>query len=163
MGTHNYTIQICTIDDYPAVRQVVDQSESLDHHTNYTYWVALSLWPELFLVAKDERRVVGFTFGLRNAANPERLFLWQVGVLSSARKQGIATSLVKELYYRGAQNGAQELWTTISDEIAPSLGLFRKVAATFGSTMIERGSTGSLGGQLHPERIYSITLPRLAL
>jgi diaminobutyrate acetyltransferase len=147
------------MDDYPAVRRVVDESESLDHHTDFTYWVALNQWPNLFLVAKREDRIVGFTFGLRNAEYPERLFLWQIGVLSSARRSGVATTLVNELCARAIREGAQELWITIADEIAPSRALFRKIASALDSRMVEQGSTGNLGGRLHPERIYSITLP----
>ncbi len=146
--------------DYPVLRRVIDESESLDHHTDFTYWVALDQWPDLFLLAKRGERIVGFTFGLINARYPERLFLWQIGVLSSDRRSGIATKLVTELCARAAKEGAQELWITIADEITPSLALFRKVASMFGSRMIERGPTGNLGGPLHPERIYSIALPQ---
>jgi diaminobutyrate acetyltransferase len=145
--------------EYPALRHVIDESESLDHHTDYTYWVALQQWPELFLIAKRDGRIVGFAFGIINAIHPERFFLWQVGVLSGDRRNGIATTLINELCARATKEGARELWTTIADDISPSLALFHKIAASFGTTMIERGSTGSLGGRLHPERIYSIGLP----
>ena len=128
--------------------------------TDYTYWVALNQWPQLFFTAKHDGRIVGFIFGLRNAAYPERLFLWQIGVLASYRRNGIASKLITELCERAAQDGAEELWLTIADEIKPSLALFRKIASAFGSSMIEGGSTGDPGGPLHPERIYSIAIPR---
>ena len=160
MKRANITIQTCAMSEFPALRGVIDESESLDHHTDYTYWVALDQWPHLFLTAKHDGRIVGFTFGLRNAAHPERLFLWQIGVLTSHRRNGIAWKLVNELCKRAATDGIEELWFTIADEIAPSLALFRKIASAFGNSMIERGSTGDLGGPLHPERIYSIAIPR---
>lgn len=159
VSVHNYKIQTCGIGDYPSVRKIIDQSENLDSHTDYTYWVALNFWPELFLVATDGESIVGFTFGLRSKENPDRIFLWQVGVLSSARQKGIATSLVKELCNRGIQNGVRELWVTIADENTASLALFKKMAAGFGSIMIEKGITGDLGGRLYAERVYAIELP----
>lgn len=161
MKKAHVTIEPCAMEDFLAVRQVIDASESLDHHTDYTYWVALDQWPDLFLTAKAESRIVGFAFGIRNASNPERVFLWQIGVLSQYRRNAIATRLVGELCARASSQGASELWMTIADEIAPSLALFRKIAAGFGNALIERGSTGTLGGRLHTERIYSIALPQL--
>jgi ribosomal protein S18 acetylase RimI-like enzyme len=160
MSQARFTVESCTMEDFLAVRHVIDQSESLDHHTDYTYWVALNQWPDLFLAAKGDGQVVGFAFGLRNASNPERVFLWQIGVLSQYRRNAIATRLMKEFCARASRQGASELWMTIADEITPSLALFRKIAAGFGSVMTERGSTGTLGGRLHTERIYSIALPR---
>jgi L-2,4-diaminobutyric acid acetyltransferase len=160
MNKSGLTIQTCTMADYPALRRVIDESESLDHHTDYTYWVALNQWPSLFLIAKRNERIIGFAFGLRNDGNPERLFLWQIGVVSSERRRGIATKLVNELCVRAVREGVQELWFTIADEIAPSRALFRKLASAFGSSMVEHGSTGDLGGPLHEERIYSIALPQ---
>lgn len=151
-------IQPCTAADYSSVRRLVDASESLDKHTDYTYWIALNQWPHLFLVAKLEDQVVGFTFGFRNANNPGRLFLWQIGVSVAKRRQGIAERLVLEFCERGKRDGAKELWTTIADDITPSLSLFKKIAATYGANLVERGSTGDLGGLLQPEQIYSIVL-----
>lgn len=158
MSESGLIIQTCLMDDYPAIRLLVNESESLDKHTDYTYWVALNQWPSLFLVAKLDGRVVGFTFGLRNINSPERLFLWQIGVSSSERRKGIAERLIQELCARAIREGVEELWTTIGDEISPSLALFGKVASIFGSKMVEKGSTGTLGGHLHSERIYSIRL-----
>ena len=160
MRQMRFTIQPCAMEDFPAVRRVIDESESLDHHTDYTYWVALSQWPDLFLTARNADEVVGFAFGLRSAHHPERLFLWQIGVQAKYRRQTAATALVRELCTRAVDQGMNELWMTIADEIAPSLSLFRKIASAFDSAMIERGSTGNLGGRLHSERVYSIALPR---
>jgi L-2,4-diaminobutyric acid acetyltransferase len=151
-------IQPCSEADLAGVRRLVDESEGLTHHTTYTYWVALNEWPDLFLVAKAGADIVGFTFGLRSAEHAERVFLWQIGVLSSHRRQHVAARLLRHFCTRATASGARELWITIQEQNFPSQALFRKLASGLNTTLNESGSTGDLGDLLEPETIYSIAL-----
>lgn len=151
-------LRSCTEEDLRSVRRIVDESESLTCHSTFTYWVALSEWPNLFIVARDDEEVVGFTFGLRNADHPDRVFLWQIGVPRAHRRRRIAETLLREFCSRAAAVGAQELWVTIEDENEASRVLFYKLALALSTEMVRRGSTGDLGKLLEPETIYSMKI-----
>ena len=151
-------IEQCTTDDFPSVRRLVDASETLTRHTSYTYWVVFRHWPELFLVAKSNGSVVGFTCGLITADRPDRAFLWQIGVQTEHRRQGIAEMLARAFFSQAAKLGATEICLTIEENNNASLGLFRKIAEEFNTSLTTQGTTGPFGGTLEQETVYSISM-----
>lgn len=155
-----FDIVPCAWDDFPEIRALVDASEGLDKHTDYTYWVALHEWGDFFLVARQQKKIAGFVFGVRSFAQPERIFLWQVGVLSAFRRQGIALALVTEFMRRAGAAGANQIWLTISDNLEPSKRLFETVAGRVNAILQCEGETQGMGGLLAPESIYVLDIPQ---
>lgn len=74
--------------------------------------------------------VVGFVMAFPAPGDPRRIFVWQIGVAESHRQQGIAASLLDELY---ARSGAAFVEATVTPSNTASRTLFDRFGARHGA------------------------------
>ncbi len=117
-----------TLEDAASMRLLAEHSGSLDLHPTYTYLLCCSLFRDTCRVVRDQESIVGFVTGLRKPRSPEVLFVWQVGVLESARGQGLGKTLILDLIKDSKLPLPQYIEATVAPENSPSLKLFQSIA-----------------------------------
>lgn len=118
----------------------------LDLNSSYAYVMWSDHHATTSVVAvDDDDAVIGFTLGFCLPAEPETLFVWQIGVDVRARGEGIAGRMLDVLVARIAP-------TVVEATVAPgnlaSMALFRGFGARHGSTVVE---SEAYGEELFPD------------
>ncbi|MBN2371018.1 MAG: GNAT family N-acetyltransferase [Vicinamibacteria bacterium] len=79
------------------------------------------------LVAESNGDVAGFLLGFRSQRKEDLFFVWQIGVSLSARRQGVAAAILRDLEQRLQSSGIKRIECTIDPENAPSIRLFESL------------------------------------
>ncbi|HLU61470.1 MAG TPA: diaminobutyrate acetyltransferase [Gammaproteobacteria bacterium] len=74
------------------------------------------------------RRFAGFVLAYRPPAQPEDIFVWQIGVLPELRGRGIGRKMLGHLLTLPANRGVQYITATVARDNEPSRKLFRGLA-----------------------------------
>ena len=114
----------------------MSESGVLDRNSAYLYLLLCRDFSDTCLVASRDGNVVGFVTGYRIPSDPEVLFIWQVGVASNAKRQGIALRLLRELAERNAGK-VTAIEATVSPSNVASRRLFESLARGFGVSLID--------------------------
>lgn len=120
-----------TLDDGKAVYDLVVESGVLEPNSPYAYLLLCSDFADGGVVAEREGDLVGFVMGYRPPPRPEALFVWQVGVHSSARGQGIGGRLLDALVRLTPD--ATHVEATVAPGNGPSRALFTAFARRWGA------------------------------
>jgi ribosomal protein S18 acetylase RimI-like enzyme len=83
------------------------------------------------LFAYDDDRVVGMISGVETT-HPDKgteMFLYELGVLPSARRQGVATALVGALEALARERGCYGMWVGVDVDNEPALATYRRARA----------------------------------
>ena len=72
----------------------------LDLNSPYAYVLWGDHFADTSVVAVRDDQVVGFAMGFRTPADPDTLFIWQIGVDEGARGSGLASRMLDELVER---------------------------------------------------------------
>lgn len=115
-------------EDGPAITALIAACPPLDPNSAYCNLLQCSDFADTCIVAEKDGRIVGWISGYRPPSHPERIFVWQVAVDSSARGIGLGGRMLDELLSRPAVRGATTLTTTITEENPASWGLFTAFA-----------------------------------
>lgn len=111
--------------DGAAMWELADQS-TLDSNSPYAY----IMWADYFgltsRVAHDDVGLIGFVMGFRPPEKPDTLFVWQVGVSPRARKTGLASRLIEEIW--STNEALHYLESTVTPNNVASERLFRSFA-----------------------------------
>lgn len=121
--------------DGPAVTALIAASPPLDPNSAYCNLLQCSDFADTCVVAERAGEVVGWISGYRPPSHPERIFVWQVAVASSARGEGLGGRMLDELLARPAVRGATTLTTTITQDNPASWGLFTAFARRHGAAL----------------------------
>lgn len=89
-----------TIDDAREIWRLVGETGVLDKNSSYLYLLLCRDFSDTCLVAETDGQVVGFVTAYRVPARSDTLFVWQIGVGKSARRQGVALKLLTQLATR---------------------------------------------------------------
>ena len=101
---------------------------TLDDNSPYAYVMWADLYAETTRVALDDTdQVVGFVMGLRKPAEPDCLFVWQIGAAPSVRGRGVASQLLDGLW--ADVDDLRYLEATVTPSNQASDHLFRSFAA----------------------------------
>ncbi|MBI1310213.1 diaminobutyrate acetyltransferase [bacterium] len=103
--SQEFTLRPPTIDDAAAIWQLVRDSGVLDENSAYAYLLLCRDFARTSLVAESESQVAGFVTAYRPPLRPQVLFVWQIGVSPSARRQGLGVRLLLELVSRSRKDG----------------------------------------------------------
>ena len=87
------------------------------------------------MLAERDGRLAGWISAYRPPSAPERLFVWQVAVDTSARGQGLALRMLEELAARPEAASAEVLTTTVTEDNAASWALFEAFARNRGTEL----------------------------
>lgn len=146
------TIRSATPADVPALLALVREVGTLDLHTPYTYWTLVHAG--IVLLAEHEGRSAGLLTAMR-ARQPDRLFLWQVGLLRAMHGTGLAQRLLDAFLIEARTLGTRKIDLTIAPENHASRAMMDRFCSRHGLTM---SSVGQTCGPMAPETLLSITL-----
>ena len=131
-----------TVEDGPALWQLVIDAGSLDRNSSYTYLLVCRDFRETSIVAEHVReraanRLVGFVTGYRLPSQPDTLFVWQVGVAKQARGEGLASRLLDGLLRQPGCHGVRFLETTVTPSNEASRAMFGSLARRLETDLVE--------------------------
>lgn len=117
-----------TVADAAKLWRLVRESGVLDENSCYAYLLLCEHFADTCVVALRDENVVGFVTAYRLPNRPEAVFVWQVGVDASARRQGLAQALLDHLLDLPACRGVRFLEATVTPSNRASRRLFESVA-----------------------------------
>ena len=129
--------------------RLVKEAGDLDLNSAYCYIMLSEYFPDTCVVAEAEGRLVGFATAFRAPANPDVLFIWQIGVASAFRGHGLGLSLLTSLLQRESCRGVSMIEATITPSNRASKALFSALARTLNTAYAERSGFPEQG---FPER-----------
>lgn len=122
------TLRQPCLDDGAAMCRLVQETAPLDPNSCYVYLLLSTHFADTCVVAKDNDELVGFVSAYRPPTAREVLFVWQVGVKSTARGKGLAKTMIRSLLERDACRDVTFLEATVTPSNTPSQALFRSLA-----------------------------------
>jgi len=134
-----FTFRNPTVSDGAAIWQLVRDTGVLDENSAYAYLLLCQDFASTCLVAERGSGIEAFVTGYRPPSRPEVLFVWQVGVAQSARRQGLALRLLDELVSRVSSGGPpiEFVEATVAASNTASRRLFEALAKRYGATLVE--------------------------
>jgi len=145
--------------DGAEIHALIRDSGSLDLNSAYSYLLLATHFADTCSVATCDGRLVGFTSGYLEPADPSVLFIWQVAVRADARGRGVARRLLGDVLGRPASAHVRFLEATVAPSNDASLALFRTVARERGATFERRSgfAVHDFGDEPHePEELVRI-------
>ncbi len=85
----------------------------------------------LLFAYDDEDRAVGMVSGVETT-HPDKgteMFLYELGVIPSARREGVATALVRALEALARERGCYGMWVGVDRGNDPALATYRRAGA----------------------------------
>jgi L-2,4-diaminobutyric acid acetyltransferase len=131
-------LDVPTVRDGEGVHALVAACQPLDLNSTYAYLLLCAHFAQSCVIARQEGRPVGFVSAYRPPQRYDTVFVWQVAVAASARGQGLARRMLRELLARPALRGCRYLETTVTPSNAPSTRLFRALAGELGAPLEEK-------------------------
>ncbi|WP_106767577.1 diaminobutyrate acetyltransferase [Paenibacillus faecalis] len=107
---------------------LIRDTGSLDLNSPYCYIMLGDYFKDTCMIAEHEGDIVGFISAFRSPRNPETLFVWQVAVAGSHRRQGIARTMLEGILNRSACRGVRFIEATVSPSNIASRRLFLSYA-----------------------------------
>lgn len=108
--------------------RLVKGTGTLDLNSSYAYLLLSDQFSDTCRVAEYRGEIVGMVTGYRHPKADDTLFVWQVGVATSMRGQGVAGSLLHDLLNAEACRELTHVETTISPGNSASQALFQGLA-----------------------------------
>ena len=122
-------IRTATVDDGAAIFRLVKESGALDENSCYAYLLLATHFSETCLVACDGDKLAGFVAGYVPPQQPDVIFVWQIGVDSNYRGQGLGRRLLSALVQNAMERGARFVEATITPSNRASIALFHGLAS----------------------------------
>lgn len=123
------------VQDASQIHRLVRESHVLDTNSCYAYLLLCEHFSRTCIVAQRGAEVVGFVTGYIPPEKPDVVFVWQVAVDRSARKQGLAKRMLRALLNLPRCRGARFLETTVSPSNLASRRLFQSLAEELGTEL----------------------------
>lgn len=120
--------------DGKSIWALADQV-GLDLNSVYAYIMWADHHAHTSVVAELDGELMGFTIGFSIPAEPDTLFVWQIGVDDRARGRGIAGLMLDELVER---TGASVVEATVTPDNTASAALFRALGSRHGTVVDEQ-------------------------
>lgn len=114
--------------DGTQIWKLIRDIGSLDLNSAYCYTLLGDYFTDTCMIAQSNEEIVGFISAFRSPRNPETLFVWQVAVSSSHRRQGIAKAMLKQILKQKECKGVRFIETTVSPTNMASRRLFLSFA-----------------------------------
>ena len=152
------TFRTPRVQDGVAVWRAVEQAGMLEQNTAYFYLIFCSDFADTCLIAQDGEEIAGFVIGYQPPNEPNTAFVWQVGVLSAWRGQGLGKRLLGAWLELPVNQQVQWVTATVADDNAASDQLFRALAKSLQATCVvtPHFKQGHFPAGHRPESIYRI-------
>ena len=155
----NYQLRNPVSEDGAALNRLVKASPPLDTNSLYCNLLQSSYFSETSIIAEDEFDLVGLVTGFVVPKQKDTIFIWQVAVAESARKQGLAIKMLLKLLQQPSCNSVRYLETTITEENNASKTLFTRLAEILGVNLTKTKHFSSdihFDGQHDDEVLYRL-------
>ena len=119
-------------EDGAAVHRLIADCPPLDPNSRYCNLLQCSHFSDTSIIAEIGPVIVAFISGYILPKNENTLFIWQVAVADSARRQNIATQMLLKLLLRPVCRNVRYLESTVTDANIASKTLFTKLAGNLG-------------------------------
>ena len=128
-GEPAITFRTPSAGDGASVYQLVANCPPLDTNSMYCNLLQCSHFADTSVAAvSNNDEIVGFISGYLIPGKSDTLFIWQVAVGESARGQGLATRMLKEILSRPQCKNVTHIHTTITPDNRASWALFESLA-----------------------------------
>jgi len=121
-------IRAANLNDGPSIWRLARDSGALDTNSCYAYLLLCSDFCDTCFVAYDGDQLAGFVVGYVPPQRPDVVFIWQIGVATDYRGQGLGRELLSRLVDHAAADGARYLEATVTPSNRASQRLFRSLA-----------------------------------
>ncbi len=125
------------MEDGAAVWRLVEDLGSLDRNSPYAYLLLCRDFADTCVLAEDSGALLGFVVGYRLPADPETVFVWQVGVSQQARGRRLASAMLDGLLVSEGCRGVRFLEATVTPSNAASRALFESLARRLDAALVE--------------------------
>lgn len=116
-----------TLADASRIWSLVRESRVLDENSCYLYLLLCRDFAETCLVAKRDSQLAGFVTAYRPPNRSSVLFVWQIAVSESSRRQGLALRMLRALLDR-FDDSIDYVEATVAPTNKPSRRLFETLA-----------------------------------
>ena len=120
-----------------ALQSLVRDCQYLDENSLYCYLLVCTQFRNTSVIAEWNGIVQGFVSAFVSPDRPQVLFVWQVAVRDTARKQGLAHRMILEILQRKPCEQVLLLETTVTRDNTASRRLFESIQAHFDCAMEE--------------------------
>lgn len=141
------TFDVPSAGDAADVWRLIRDCPPLDLNTPYCYMLMCDDFADTTVVVRDEGKIVACITGMRLPRKPEALFIWQVAVAESHRRQGMGHRMMRAILARDCNADMTHIETTVSPSNKPSRAMFRTFAEKLGVPM---ETIGEFGEDLFP-------------
>lgn len=142
-----------SLEDGADLWRLVDESGNLDRDSGYAYVMVARNFPATTVVAEHNGNVVGMLTAYPLPQDPRRVFVWQVTVRDSYKRQGIASAMLDQLIQRDEVAGVRWVEATIVPGNTPAEALFRSLADRLDCPIKE---TEAYADELFPDAEHKI-------
>jgi L-2,4-diaminobutyric acid acetyltransferase len=110
------------------IHRLIERCKPLDLNSRYAYLLLCEHFADTCVLAGTDEAVVGFVSAYKPPTSDDTIFVWQVAVDASARGQGLAGAMLRELLGRPRVRECRYLETTVSPSNTASRALFHGLA-----------------------------------
>jgi len=125
------------LEDGAEVHRLITQTEPLDINSLYCYLLICDHFNETSILAHDNGSVKGFISAYIHPRKNDTLFIWQVAVHSSTRRQGLAMKMAMGILGRDCTRGIRYIETTVSPSNTASSLFFESLAARLETGLVK--------------------------
>ncbi len=116
------------LSDAARILKLVEDSRVLEPNSCYLYLLLCHDFSQTCLVAERDTELVGFVTAYCPPQRPEAVFVWQIGVAASARRQGLGKQLLRQLLASPGCRDVEFLEATVTASNVASRRLFESLA-----------------------------------
>jgi L-2,4-diaminobutyric acid acetyltransferase len=117
-----------TVVDAAKIWRLVRDSGVLDENSCYAYLLLFHHFSETCVIAEREEAIVGFVAAYRPPTRTDAVFVWQIGVASKARREGLGKRMLRHLVGLPACRDVKYLEATVTPSNLASRRLFESFA-----------------------------------
>ncbi|MEV0645202.1 diaminobutyrate acetyltransferase [Phytomonospora sp. NPDC050363] len=134
-GSTMVALENPSVSDGPDLWRLAREAGSLDVNSPYAYLIWCRDFAATSVVARDEDRPVGFISGYTRPERAETLFVWQVAVAPTHRRQGLARRMLDHLADSLVPQGVSSVEATVTPSNESSTRLFTSFAQARGAAV----------------------------
>lgn len=125
-------------EDGAAVWRLVGETGGLEQNSAYAYLLMCTHFRDTCVVTEQDGELIGCVLAYIPPAEPDCVFVWQVGVAPSARGHGLAGSMLDAVMQLPACRNARYLTASVAPGNRASRALFSGFARRYGLQVTEQ-------------------------
>lgn len=156
---HDISLRQPVSEDGPLINRMISECPPLDGNSVYCNLLQCTHFSDTCVVAEHESALIGFISAYLLPRRADTLFIWQIAVVASARGQGLAKRMLRDILLRPVCVRV----TCIEASVAPDNSASRRLFSNFAESIHARCTDTLLFdrdqhfcGQHQEERLLSI-------